>query len=50
MLDGIGSLTIDVDLSKVTESTTIKQKLALPKDVTSSNPETVEINIEVTKN
>lgn len=50
VLDGIGSLTIDVDLSKITESTTIKQKLELPKDVTSSNPETVEINIEVTKN
>lgn len=50
VLDGIGSLTIDVDLSKVTESTTIKQKLSLPKDVTSSKPETIEINIEVTKN
>lgn len=50
VLDGIGSLTIDVDLSKITENTTIKQKLSLPKDVTSSQPETIEIDIEVTKN
>jgi len=49
VLDGIGSLAIEVDLSKVTKDTVVKENIPLPKDVTSANPKQVEISIDVSK-
>ncbi len=49
VLDGIGSLAIEVDLSKVTKDTVVKENIPLPKDVSSANPKQVEIMIDVSK-
>ncbi|WP_414047625.1 YbbR-like domain-containing protein [Macrococcus equi] len=49
VLDGIGSLAIEVDLSKVTKDTVVKENIPLPKDVSSANPKQVEIKIDVSK-
>ncbi|MGK0575974.1 CdaR family protein [Macrococcus capreoli] len=49
VLDGIGGLAIEVDLSKVTKDTIVKENIPLPKDVTSASPEQVEIKIDVSK-
>lgn len=49
VLDGIGSLAIDVDLSKVTKDTVVKTKIPLPKDVSSAEPDEVEIKIDVSE-
>lgn len=49
VLDGIGSLAIEVDLSDVTKDTVVKENIPLPKDVSSAKPKQVEIKIDVSK-
>lgn len=48
VLDNINSLEgVEVDLSKITESTTFDASVLLPKDVTKVSPEQVKVTVEV---
>ncbi|WP_020060806.1 CdaR family protein [Bacillus sp. 123MFChir2] len=50
VLDNITSLEgIEVDLSKITESTTFDASVSLPKGVTKSDPSQVKVTVEVQK-
>lgn len=49
-LDGIGSISVSVDLSKITKDTTLEEEIPLPKNVTSSKPKKVKIKVNVSKN
>lgn len=49
VLDGIGDLKVEVDLSGVTKDTELKEKIPLPSNVSKASPSTVTVKIDVSK-